>query len=184
MLGLSLSSCCRYHPAEVGQPCQSAFGRPCCLRPRVAGSAFGIHCRGHLCVHSRYGPMTRNLPKGDLVDRFQKFGFPRPCDPSYGAPDYITPAGLSPAEPASLRWTHNPACRFPALGFPVVFVSRFMWPFVPGVLSADRRPGTVRTARAGHKATAYSTFSSRTLVVRAVASCVVAPSARPSPSRD
>ena len=25
---------------------------------------------------SRYGPMTRNLPKGDLVDRLQKFGFP------------------------------------------------------------------------------------------------------------
>ena len=87
LLGLSLSSCCRYHPAEVGQPCQSAFGRPCCLRPRVAGSAFGIHCRGHLCVHSRYGPMTRNLPKGDLVDRLQKFGFSPPCYPSYGAPD-------------------------------------------------------------------------------------------------
>ena len=36
---------------------------------------------------SRYGPMTRNLPKGDLVDRLQKFGFPPPCYPSYGAPD-------------------------------------------------------------------------------------------------
>ena len=93
MLGLSLSSCCRYHPAEVGQPCQSAFGRPCCLRPRVAGSAFGIHCRGHLCVHSRYGPMTRNLPKGDLVDRLQKFGFPPPGYPSYGAPDSF-PGGI------------------------------------------------------------------------------------------
>ena len=31
----------------------------------------------------------------------------------------LTPAGLSPAEPASLRWTHNPACRFPAPGSPV-----------------------------------------------------------------
>ena len=44
---------------------------------------------------SRYGPMTRNLPKGDLVDRLQKFGFPPPCYPSYGAPDSC-PGGIVP----------------------------------------------------------------------------------------
>jgi len=27
--------------------------------------------------------------------------------------------GLTPTERASLRWTHNGACRFPALRFPV-----------------------------------------------------------------
>ena len=33
----------------------------CCLRPTVAGSASGIpHFRGHLCVHFRYGLMTRS----------------------------------------------------------------------------------------------------------------------------
>ena len=42
---------------------------------------------------SRYGPMTRNLPKGDLVDRLQKFGFPPPGYPSYGAPDSF-PGGI------------------------------------------------------------------------------------------
>ena len=42
---------------------------------------------------SRYGPMTRNLPKGDLVDRLQKIGFPPPCYPSYGAPDSC-PGGI------------------------------------------------------------------------------------------
>ena len=67
LLGMSLSSCHRYHPAEVEQPSHSAFGCPCCLRPPVVGSAFGpSHFRGHLCVHFRYGPMTRNLPPGRL----------------------------------------------------------------------------------------------------------------------
>ncbi len=39
MLGLSLSSCHRYHPAEVGRPYQSAFDRPCRLRPPVVREA-------------------------------------------------------------------------------------------------------------------------------------------------
>src|SRR5580698_4336124 len=41
LLGLSLSPCCRFHPAEVMVPCRSDFGTPCCLRPTVAGSALG-----------------------------------------------------------------------------------------------------------------------------------------------
>ena len=89
------------------------------------------------------------------------------------------PVGTFPAPASS-----NPACRFPALGFPVAFVSRVMWPFKPGALSADRRPGIRRTARVGHIASAYSTSSSRTPVARAVASGVAVPSSRPSPSRD
>ena len=89
------------------------------------------------------------------------------------------PVGAFPAPASS-----NPACRFPALGFPVAFVSRVMRPFKPGALSADRRPGIRRTARAGHIASAYSTSSSRTPVARAVASSVAVPSSRPSPSRD
>ena len=39
--------------------------------------------------------MTRDLPMGDFVDRLQKFGFPLPCYPSYGAPDYY-PGGTIP----------------------------------------------------------------------------------------
>ena len=88
LLGMSLSPCCRFHPAEVEMPRRSDFGIPCCLRPSVAGSAFGAtHFRGHLRVHFRYGPVTRDLPKGGLVDRLQSLGFPPPCYPSYGAPD-------------------------------------------------------------------------------------------------
>jgi hypothetical protein len=57
--------------------------------------------RVHLC----YGPVTRSLPWGDLVDRLQSFSFHHLCYPNYGALT-STPAGLSPAEHASLRWTH------------------------------------------------------------------------------
>jgi hypothetical protein len=41
LLGVSLSPCCRFHPAEVGMPHRSDFGTPCCLRPTEAGSALG-----------------------------------------------------------------------------------------------------------------------------------------------
>ena len=116
LLGMSLPPCCRFHPAEVKEPHRSDFGSPCCLRPPVGGSAFGAtHFRGHFCVHCCYGPVTRRLPTGDVVDRLQSFGFPPPCYPNYGASDF-SPAGLSPAEHASLRWTHNRTGRFPASG--------------------------------------------------------------------
>ena len=87
-LRLSLPPCCRFHPVEVTPPHRSDFGAPCCLHPSVAGSALGsFHFRGHICVHCRYGPMARNLPKGDLVDSLQSLGFPPPCYPNYGASD-------------------------------------------------------------------------------------------------
>jgi hypothetical protein len=77
LLGMSLSPCCRFHPAEVQVPHRSDFGTPCSLRPSDAGSALGsIHYRGHIRVHCRYGPVTRDLPKGDLVDRLQDSWFP------------------------------------------------------------------------------------------------------------
>ena len=90
MLGVSLSSCHRYHPAKVERPCQSDFDLPCCLRPRHEGSAFGTDSRGHLYVHFRYGPMTRNLPYGGLVGRLHELGLPLPCYPSYRASDYYS----------------------------------------------------------------------------------------------
>ena len=119
MLGMSLSPCCRFHPAEVNEPYRSDFGCSCCLRPPVEGSAFGAtHFRGHICVHFRYGPVTRRLPEGDVVDRLQSFGFRHLCYPNYGALTF-TPAGLSPAEHASLRWTHNRTGGFPAINSPI-----------------------------------------------------------------
>src|SRR5208337_5050462 len=38
-------------------------------------------------THCRYGPVTRRLPEGDVVDRLQSLGFPPPCYPNYGASD-------------------------------------------------------------------------------------------------
>src|SRR5262249_13955655 len=46
-------------------PRQPRCGGPYCLRPTVGGSASGAtHFRGHLCVHSRYGPVTRRPSRG------------------------------------------------------------------------------------------------------------------------
>src|SRR5215469_688557 len=81
----------------------------CRLGPR--GYSLSRPQRVHFC----YGPMTRGLPWGDLVDRLQSFSFHHLCYPNYGALT-STPAGLSPAEHASLRWTHNRTGRFPASG--------------------------------------------------------------------
>jgi hypothetical protein len=58
------------------------------------------------CVHCCYGPVTRNLPWGGLVDRLRRFCFHFLRYPNYGALTF-TPAGLSPAEHASLIWTYN-----------------------------------------------------------------------------
>src|SRR3981081_4218490 len=75
------------------------------------------------CVHFCYGPVTRSLPWGDFVDRLQSFSFHHLRYPNYGALT-STPAGLSPAEHASLHWTHNRTCGFPASGFPTGFMAR------------------------------------------------------------
>src|SRR4029077_11712439 len=79
----------------------------CRLGPR--GYSFSRPQRVHLC----YGPVTRSLPWGDLVDRLQSFSFHHLCYPNYGVLT-SAPAGLSPAEHAYLSWTHNRTCRFPA----------------------------------------------------------------------
>jgi hypothetical protein len=128
LLGMSLSPCCRFHPAEVMVPCRSDFGTPCCLRPMEAGSAFGsTPFRGHLRVHCCYGPVTRDLPKGDFVDRLQDFGFPPPC---------YTPASVSAGLIADPRkaWPSMPSSvamrRRPRLLRPVTFCE-------PGVYRVD-----------------------------------------------
>src|SRR5437764_5860224 len=71
----------------------------CRLGPR--GYSLSRPQRVHFC----YGPVTRDLPSGDLVDRLRRFCFHLLRYPNYGALTF-TPAGLSPAEHASLTWTH------------------------------------------------------------------------------
>src|SRR5208282_2736384 len=96
LLGMFLPPCCRFHPAEVKEPLRSDFGSPCCLRPPDVGSAFGAtHFRGHIRVYFHYGPAARRLPEGDVVDRLQSLGFPPPCYPNYGAPDFCPGRSVS-----------------------------------------------------------------------------------------
>ena len=59
LLGMSLSPCCRFHPAESESPHRSDFGIPCCLRPTVAGSASRSHS------FSRPHPRSLSLRPGD-----------------------------------------------------------------------------------------------------------------------
>jgi hypothetical protein len=85
-------------------PCHSDFGTPCCLHPSVAGSALGAtHFRGHIHVHCRYGPVTRDLPKGNLR-------LPRQACFLLNTPAF--------------HWTHNRMCRFPASSSPTGFTVR------------------------------------------------------------
>src|SRR5260221_4167686 len=74
--------------------------------------------RVHLC----YGPVTRSLPWGDLVDRLQSFSFPHPSHPNHGALIF-PPEGFEPVEEASLHWKGNEADAVPAVKSPMSFVS-------------------------------------------------------------
>jgi hypothetical protein len=71
--GFASYSSCPRHRAVVSTPprrqCRvgqiSASHAAFALRMRARPS--DLHFRDHICVHCRYGPVTRNLPKGDLV---------------------------------------------------------------------------------------------------------------------
>jgi len=56
--------------------------------------------------------MTRASPRECLSIGFRVLVSRHPAIPATGFLT-VTPAGLSPAELASLRWTHNRACKFP-----------------------------------------------------------------------
>jgi len=118
LLGVSLSPCCRSHPARVVRrvsqcaPAHAAFTCP------VAGSASGAApVRGHRCVRLRYRLETRHHPAEGVVERLQEVGFPAPCAPSYRTLAFPL-VGLPPTEHARLSWTHNrtePFRCYPAL---------------------------------------------------------------------
>ena len=89
LLGMSLSPCCRFPPRRDQSAASVRFRHPMLPSPFVWGLGSRIHLVSRpLRVHSHYGPVTRDLPKGDLVDGLQSLGFPPPCHPSYGASDF------------------------------------------------------------------------------------------------
>src|SRR5215813_10680473 len=108
LLSMSLSPCCRIPPRRGEVTVSFRFRLPMLPSPLGCGLGprFKPFFRGHIRVHCRYGPVTRRLPWGDVVDRLQSFGHPPPCYPSYGFLT-ISPIGLPPIEHASLDWTHS-----------------------------------------------------------------------------
>src|SRR5262245_66692112 len=83
-------------PRRGGNAASVRFRHP--MLPSPSGCELGPrvkHFRGHIYVHCRYGPVTRDLPKGDLVDRLQDFGFPPPCYPNYRASDFYPGRSVS-----------------------------------------------------------------------------------------
>ena len=95
------------HPAEVEQPSQSAFGCPCGLRPPVVGSTFGVSTFGATSAFTFVTAQGLAPSPGEA----SSIGFRTLVSrhPAIQATGLLTPtlAGLSPAEHASLRWTHN-----------------------------------------------------------------------------
>jgi hypothetical protein len=66
-----------------------------CLRPIFEGSASGMrNFRGHIPVHLRYGLMTRDHPKGDLVDGLQRPSFQGTLPSKLRGSDYY-PGGFT-----------------------------------------------------------------------------------------
>lgn len=121
MLGMSLSPCSRYHPAGVVRrfsqvpTFHTAFtlrlrARPPGLRLFEATSAFTF-------------VTARRLATTLLVALSIGFRVLVSRHPAIQATELLTftPAGLTPAEHTSLRWTHNRTFSFPESGFPIIF---------------------------------------------------------------
>ena len=108
LLDVSLSPCCRSHPAGVTRRVSQTATVHAAFALTVAGSASGAsHFRGHLCVHLRYGPVTRSPSRGWLCRWASEHSVS--LLPAIQATGLLalTPAGLTPAEHASLRWTRT-----------------------------------------------------------------------------
>ena len=117
LLGVSLSPCCCFHPAEVEVPHRSDFGTPCCLRPTEAGSA--LRSRPFEATSAFTLVTARRLvasPRETLSIGFRTLVSLRPAIRTTGRLTFA-PAGLSPAEHTSLYWTHFRTVGFPQYGF-------------------------------------------------------------------
>ena len=109
LLSMSLSPCCRFHPAEVEMPHRSDFGTPCCLRPTEAGSALGS--TPFEATFTFTVITARQLvvsPRETLSIGFRILISLHPAIQTTGR---LT--GLPPAEHTSLNWTHIRTAGFP-----------------------------------------------------------------------
>ena len=107
LLSTSLSPCCPYHPAganrRVGQDSsiRTAFARTQRARP----PGFLLY-RGHLWVHLRCGPVTRSPSSRWLCQSASDHLVSLLSATQATGLLTLALAGLTPAERASLDWTH------------------------------------------------------------------------------
>jgi len=87
LLSMSLSSCCRHHPARVARRVGQYATVHAAFVPRLRTRPLGLALSRPPLRLLRYGPMTRNHPMDDFVDRLQRFSFYPLCYPSYEAFD-------------------------------------------------------------------------------------------------
>ncbi len=128
LLGVSLSPCCRFHPAEVKVPHRSDFGTPCCLRPMEAGSAFGSTLfRGHIAFTFITARRLVASPRETLSISFRTLVSRRPVIQTTGLLTFA-PAGLPPAEHTSLHWSHFHAKACVRFTPPIRRPSSAQWP--------------------------------------------------------
>src|SRR6516165_1148696 len=146
--GFSSGSMCPGHRAVAPTPPEGPTASAALrwsLLPSPSGCGLGLR------IFALSGPPLRSLalrpgdspaiPKMTVSMGFRSFGFPPACHPSYGA-SALTPAGLTPAEPISLTWTHNRAYRiseYPALQWTYLIRRSSM---MSSVVSASRMSRT------------------------------------------
>ena len=108
LLSASSSPCRRYHPARVSQRFSQSALRHAAFVLRKRTRPPDLMCsRGYLCVHSRYGPVTRRPPFTVAVSMgFRSSVSLLPAIQATGL--WLLPRRVcSPAERASLCWTHS-----------------------------------------------------------------------------
>ena len=120
MLGMSLSSCCRFNPASVNcRVSQFATFHVAFASTEASSANWGFRfSRPNLHLLSLRPDDLLTILKNGFVDRFRKFGFSPLRYPSYKVLTF-TLMGLSPTEHTSFSWTHFRTAGFPQYGFKV-----------------------------------------------------------------
>src|SRR4029450_905963 len=107
LLDMPLSPCCPYPPRRSDMSRQSVCATPCSLRPTIEGSASGqiFFSRPPLGSRMLRPGDSLTVPRTALSVGFIRFVSSANATQATGIPT-IAHAGLSPAEHASLRWSH------------------------------------------------------------------------------
>lgn len=127
MLDTALSPCCRSYPAGVvNRVSQRTIDHAAfVLRERTRPPELSTS-RGHLCVHLRYGPVTRSPPfKVVLSMGFRPWVSRRPAIHATGCLTFPQ-VGLTPTDDISLHWTHSRTVGFPESGWQSVICMRYL----------------------------------------------------------